>query len=127
MRDSEPASSGLLSSLRNLLDHGLAAAQNRTELLAVEFQEEKEHVLESGAWIMATLFFAIMVCGLVSAIIIWLFPEDWRIYAAAALALIYLVGGVIAFSGLRRQLRRQSAPFSASIDEIRKDREWLLK
>ena len=54
MPESETAGNGLLSSLRKLLDTGLATVQNRAELLAVEFQEEKDHAIELIMWVMAS-------------------------------------------------------------------------
>ena len=60
MHNSEPASPGLLPSLRTLLDTGLTLLQNRAELLAVEFQEEKDNVIAVAIWVVAALFFAMM-------------------------------------------------------------------
>jgi uncharacterized membrane protein YqjE len=127
MFDSQPASPGVLTSLRKLLDTGLAALQTRTELFAVEFKEEKEQVLELVMWVMIVLFFAIMTMVVLTATIIFAFPEDRRVYVAGTLAFLYLVGAVWAFLTLRTRLKNRPIPFSASVDEIKKDREWLLK
>ena len=127
MFDSQTAGPGLLTSLRKLLDTGLAAVQNRAELLAVEFQEEKDHAIELIIWVMALLCFAIMTLLLLSAAIILVFPEHLRAYAAGGLAVIYLAGGVWSFFRLRSRLKNRPIPFSATVDEIKKDREWLVK
>ena len=127
MFNSEPASSSLTTSLRKLIDTGLAALQNRAELLSVEFQEEKDAVIETVMWVTALLFFAIMAVIVLTATIILIFPQDLRVYVAGVLALLYLAGAVWAFLGLRTRLKNRSIPFSASVQEIRKDREWLLK
>jgi len=127
MFDSQSAPSGLFTSLRKLLDTGLATLQNRAELLSVEFREEKDHALELVIWLTMVLFFAIMAVLLLSATIIFVFREDLRIYAAAGLTLIYLVGAIWSFLGVRTRLKSRPLPFSATVEEIRKDREWLLK
>ena len=127
MFNSEPASPGLLTSVRKLLDTGLATVQNRAELAAVEFKEEKDHALELMLWATVVFFFAIMTGIVLTATIIFAFPEDRRIYVAGVFAVLYLAGGVWAFLGLRTRLNKQPVPFSATVDEIKKDREWLTK
>ena len=127
MFNSEPASPGLLTSVRKLLDTGLATVQNRAELAAVEFKEEKDHALELMLWATVVFFFAVMSGIVLTATIIFAFPEDRRIYVAGVFAILYLAGGVWAFLGLRTRLNKQPVPFSATVDEIKKDREWLTK
>src|SRR6266566_1240570 len=127
MPESETAGNGLLSSLRKLLDTGLATVQNRAELLAVEFQEEKDHAIELIMWVMALLCFALMTFLLLSVTIILIFPDNLRVYAAGGLALVYLAGGIWSLLRLRTRLKNRPIPFSSTIEEIKKDREWLLK
>ena len=127
MVDSEPASPGLFSSLRKLLDTGLATLQNRAELLAVEFQEEKDNVIQLAMWVAALLFFSIMAVIVFTATIILIFPEELRVYVAGALTVLYLLGALWAFLGVRARLKHRAIPFSATVDEIKKDREWLVR
>src|SRR6266853_5910141 len=127
MFNSEPASPGLLTSVRKLLDTGLATVQNRAELAAVEFKEEKDHALVLMLWATVVFFFAVMTGIVLTATIIFAFPEDRRIYVAGVFTVLYLAGGVWAFLGLRTRLNKQPVPFSATVDEIKKDREWLTK
>jgi uncharacterized membrane protein YqjE len=127
MFDSQSASPGLFTSLRKLLDTGLAALQTRAELLSVEFKEEKDHAAEMLIWLMMVVFFAIMAALLLSATIIVLFPEGLRVYAAGGLTLIYFAGAIWSFAGLRTRLKNRPIPFSATVEEFKKDREWLLK
>jgi len=127
MDNAEPASPGFFASVRKLLDTGLATLQNRVELLAVEFQEEKDHAVELLMWVVALLFFGILTVVVLTATIILIFPQELRVYAAGGLTLLYLLGAIWAFLGLRTRLKNRPIPFSASIEEIKKDREWLLK
>src|SRR5207247_4909156 len=105
MDNAEPASPGFFASVRKLLDTGLATLQNRVELLAVEFQEEKDHTVELLLWVVALLFFAILTVVVLTATIILVFPRDLRVYAAGALSLLYLLGAVWSFYGLRSRLK----------------------
>ena len=127
MFDSDSASPGLFSSLRRLLDAGLATVQNRAELLAVEFKEEKDHAVELIIWVTTLLFFAIMTVVVFTATVIFLFPADLRVYVAGGFTVLYLAGAIWAFVTLRTRLKNRPGPFSATVDEIKKDREWLLK
>ena len=125
MIDSSHAS-GLFHSLRKLLDTGLAALHNRAELFAVELQEEKTHVIEILLWVSALLFLAMMAVIVLTATVILLFSEELRVYVAGGFCLLYLAGATWTFFGLKARLKRP-IPFSATIDEVKKDREWLLK
>src|SRR5205814_896146 len=98
MPDSEPV--GLFGSARNFIDTGLAAVQNRAELLSVEFKEEKDHILEVGFWLTFALFFGIMTVLVLTATVILLFSEEYRIYAAGAFCIVYLAGTIWAILGL---------------------------
>src|SRR5437764_6979327 len=112
MLNSEPASSGLGSTLRKLLDTGLAAVQNRAELLAVEFREEKDSAIALGLWVVLALFFALMTLLVLTATIVLIFPDDLRVYATAGLTLLYLIGALWAFSGVKKRLKDRNIPFA---------------
>src|SRR5438094_199588 len=125
MPESEPV--GLFGSARNLIDTGLAAVQNRAELLSVEFKEEKDHILEVGFWLTFALFFGIMTVLVLTATVILLFSEGYRIYAAGAFCIVYLAGTIWAILGLRKRLQNRPVPFAETVEELKKDREWLLR
>ena len=78
-------------------------------------------------WVMALLCFALMTFLLLSVTIILIFPDNLRVYAAGGLALVYLAGGIWSLLRLRTRLKNRPIPFSSTIEEIKKDREWLLK
>ena len=125
MNGVEHHSPGLFDSARRLLDYALGAFYNRVELLAVEFKEEKTNVVELFICVAATLFFAMMTVIVLTATVILLFREEWRIYAAGGFCLIYLIGAIWSFLRLKSRLRQSGLPFSESINELKKDREWL--
>jgi len=121
----EQHSPGLFDSARRLLDHAFGAFQNRVELLAVEFKEEKTNVVELFICVAATLFFAMMTVIVLTATVILLFREEWRIYAAGGFCLVYFIGAISSFLWLKSRLKQGGLPFSESLNELKKDREWL--
>jgi|SRR3954470_442996 uncharacterized membrane protein YqjE len=120
-RQENEASLGTL--LGGISRTGIGCLQNRGELLALEWQEEKAHLLELLIWTVAMLFTAVMTALLLTATIVYLFPPAWRVYALAGFTLLYLIGGIVTFSSLKKRLMHQ--PFEESLNQVRKDALWL--
>lgn len=125
MGDSEQNSKGLLSSLRNLLETGLAGLQNRIELFAVELREEKCRLIEILLWATAAVFLGMMAVTFVTlAIVIYFWPHA-RVAALIGVSLFYVATALAAFYGLRTRLTKGPLPFDDTLREIKKDRECL--
>lgn len=118
-------STGFTHSVRRLLDTGLGILQNRIELFAVEVREEKTHIVELFLWLSLALFLGMMAVVVLTATIILLFNEEKRVYVAGAFCLLYFAGAVWGFLGLRARLKESGLPFAETINEVKKDREWL--
>jgi uncharacterized membrane protein YqjE len=116
-------SPGLATLLAGAGRVALGGIHTRVELLAVEWQEERLRLGELVLCAMALLLLGIMGALLLTATIIFLFPESGRIYVTAAFAVLYLLGAMIAGFALKTRLKRE--PFSESIDQVKKDRLWL--
>ena len=114
---------GITTLVGRLARTGFGALENRLELFAVELQEERIRLTELAIWGMALLFTANLGVLLLTGTIIFLFREDLRLYVAGAFAVLYLVGAVGAWFGLKSLLK--SEPFTESIGQVKKDREWL--
>jgi uncharacterized membrane protein YqjE len=102
---------------------GLGALQNRGELLLVEWQEERARLTEVLILTVVCLFLGMLGLGLLTALIIYLFPADLRIYAIAGFAVLYLGGAIIAWNSMKKLLKQE--PFSESIAQVRKDAACL--
>jgi uncharacterized membrane protein YqjE len=118
-------SPGLFQSLRKILDTGAGALQTRVELFAVELKEEKQNLLSLIIWISVTLFLAMMAVIVITGTVILLFDGERRLYAAGGFCIVYLAGALGAFLKVKSRLRETSLPFFDTIEEMRKDREWL--
>jgi uncharacterized membrane protein YqjE len=125
MSNFERHTPGLFDSGRRFLDDALGAFYNRIELLIVEFGEEKTKLIELLVCAGAAVFFAVMAVIVFTATVILLFPQEWRVYAAGGFCLVYLVGAIWSFLQLNKRLKQNSPPFAETINELKKDREWL--
>jgi uncharacterized membrane protein YqjE len=123
MAEGNHSSPGLPTLLGRLTRTGLGALRNRFELLTVEWQQERIRLRQMLVWAVGLLFLGMMGIFLLTATIIFLFPEEQRLYAAAGFAVLYLIGAAVAWFGLRSVLKRE--PFEATIDQARKDQAWL--
>jgi uncharacterized membrane protein YqjE len=114
---------GIARLVGRLARTGIGAVQNRFELLALEWQEERVRLAELLVWIAGLLFLGMMSAILLTAIIIYLCPQDIRIYAAAGFALLYIIGVIVAVRGVKTLLRREA--FAESVEQAKRDRAWL--
>ena len=123
MADEDNEAPGIGSLAAKLARTGVGLLQNRVELLALEWQEERIHLAELLVWGVGLLFMGIMGLMLLTATIIFLFPESSRLYVAGGFTLLYLIGAVAAWLGVRSLLKHE--PFAGSVDQLQKDRAWL--
>jgi uncharacterized membrane protein YqjE len=113
-------SQGILGSLRRLVQTFLAIAQNRLELLLVEFQEERRQFFEALLLAGIVLVLGTMTLAVLTCTIVVLCVQFNRLDLLLGLALLYLVGTIFAFLRLRTRLRNWT-PFAATLDELKKD------
>ena len=101
----------------------VGALRNRGELLAIEWQEERERLTELLVWTVAWLFFGVMGMILLTGTIIFLFPEDKRLYVAGGFTALYFLGALALWFVVKKLLNRQA--FTESLDQMKKDTEWV--
>jgi uncharacterized membrane protein YqjE len=114
---------GLFGLARRLVSTGLGAFENRAELFLVEWREERLRLVELLLWAVILLFLAALGVLLVTATVIFLFREDLRLYAAGVFAVLYLGAAAVVWFNFRSMLKHE--PFSETLDQVKKDREWL--
>lgn len=123
MADANHEPPGFITLVSRLVRTAVGAAQNRAELFAVEWQQERVRLAEVMLTAVAVVFLGVLAVLLFSITIILLFSPELRIYVTAGFAVLYFIGAVIAFFSLRTQLKRE--PFADTIDQVKKDRVWL--
>jgi uncharacterized membrane protein YqjE len=126
MEDSTSSGTPLASAWKRFARRLLTIGENRLELLTVEAQEGREHLLQAFLMALGVAVFGLLAClTLTAALVVWLW--SWS-HVAVLLLLTFLYGG--AGYGLGRKLTGllhdwQTLP--ASLDQFRKDRACLEK
>jgi uncharacterized membrane protein YqjE len=125
MTDGNSKPPGIGELARKLVVTGFAALQNRSELLQIELQEEKNRVVELFIWAGAVCILGMLFLLVLTATIILCASPEYRLWVAIAFCAIYLAGAVLAFLNLKALIKSASLPLAETMAEVRKDREWL--
>ncbi|HTX21191.1 MAG TPA: phage holin family protein [Candidatus Aquilonibacter sp.] len=96
-------------------------AGNRVELFVVEWQEERRRLLDMLVLLLAGAVCASMALFTITLAIVAAFWDTQRALVLALLIAAYLGAAAAAFWVLRCRLRRWQA-FSATIEQLKKDR-----
>jgi uncharacterized membrane protein YqjE len=115
---------GLFEPVWRLVDHSLRLVQNRLELISVEAQEEKIRLFEMLLLASAIIVLATLALALTTVGIILYFWETGADLAIALLAISYATAAGFAWRAFQARLKAPR-PFSASIEELQKDRECI--
>jgi len=119
-----PHTAGLMHSLRGLAATGLDVLKTRFELLVNEFEEERVRILELLLWGVAALVFFVFSLLLFTFAVIVLFWDTHRLLVTVLLGVAYLAVAAVLFTIARARARRPKV-FSASLEELTKDRDTL--
>ena len=123
---SEPLQeNGLFASLRRLLVTALDIAQVRLELLSTEIELEKKRLYTGLLWGLVAMLVVgvgvVLFCGFV----ILLFWEGYRLAAVGVMAGVFLVSGGVLLRMAHQRLCVSGGLFSASVEELARDRDGL--
>jgi uncharacterized membrane protein YqjE len=119
--------SGWTATTRRLASNAVGAVQNRIELFALELREEKNQAVSVLIWVCAAVLCGLMALFAITATVILFVPPGARPYVAGGFAVLYLALAVVAYLRARARMKDETPPFSATIDELRKDHEWLQR
>ena len=100
--------------------------ENRLELLAVELQEEREQILHAFLLALGVAAFGLLAGVTLTAGIVILLRAWSPVAVLFSLALIYAAAGMCLYRRLSGLLRDWQT-LSASLDQLRKDRDCLEK
>ena len=102
----------------------LTIGENRLELLAVEVQEERERLLRALLLALGVAAFGLLAGIALTAAIAVLLWAYWPVAVLLILTGIYAAAGIFLYQRLTGLLRNWQT-LSASLDQLRKDRECL--
>ena len=115
----------LSSSLRGLVSTVLAMAQLRLELLSIEAQEEVLRVgalLVYGAVAVTFLSLGVVLLAIFITVALW---DTYRLLPLGIFTALFLLTGATALWLARGRVLSGTRLFSASIEELKQDRESL--
>jgi uncharacterized membrane protein YqjE len=128
METQTPASSepGTGKILKRLAHRVLIVCENRFQLLLVEVQEERERFLRA-IWLgVAAVAFGLLAGIALTLVVAVAFWNHSPVVALLALAAVYVIIALLFYARLVR-MQRDWQTLSATIEQLRKDRECLEK
>lgn len=104
----------------------MALGENRLELLILEFEEERNHFVRSLFLSLGIFAFGLLgMCALTAAVVIGFWPRHPGLVLGVFSGLYGLLA--IAIGLILRRMTRRAEPFSATLDQLRKDRHSVEK
>jgi uncharacterized membrane protein YqjE len=126
MEESTVSFGRLAATSKHLARRLLTIGENRLELLAVEVQEERERLLHAFLLALGVAAFG-MLAGLTLTVAIVVLLWTWsHLGALLILTILYGVAGIFLYRRLAGLLRDWQT-FSATLEQLRKDRVCLEK
>ena len=116
---------GLIDSLATLATTFVAILHTRLELLSTDIEEEREHLLSLVKLSLIALFCIMLGMLLIAVLLIVALWDTYRLAAIGSLAGFFIVSGFIAWYMAKRVAKAKPRLFSASLLELRKDREKI--
>jgi len=118
-------SGGLMESLKRMAGTLLVIFQTRLELFSIEMEEERLNIKQMLLYAsIALLFFALAII-LLTAFVVVVFWDSYRLQVLASFAGLYFVAGLLAWNALHRVANKKSQLFSASLAALADDRDQL--
>ena len=116
---------GLGEALSALASTTVATLRTRLELATVEFEEQRERTKLMLFLIVIATVFACFALIALSALVVVLLWDSYRLAALLGVALVYIVIAGSAFYALRQNTAPR--PFSATLQQLERDAEVLRR
>ena len=126
MDETPQAEGGIISSITRALKTLRDVGANRIELFLLEVQEERMRLFDALFLIAAGIVCVTMTLVLVTFTIIVIFWDTHRLLVLALLTVVYAGTALAVLVKLRSNLQRWRT-FSATLDELKKDRACFKK
>ncbi|HWD20883.1 MAG TPA: phage holin family protein [Verrucomicrobiae bacterium] len=123
MTDSSGSPSGLMNSLRRLLETFVAILESRVELAGVEWREERARAIVIVILALALAFAGAMFAVILTTLLLVLFWSH-AIWALSSFALFYALAGLATWRVMQSFLKKPF--FAETISQLKKDRAWLI-
>ncbi len=112
--------------MKNIIASVIAIGKTRAELLVVEVEEEKYRLMTLWAKAVGAAFF--LALGIVMAVLcLVLVFWEYRALVLGVFAVLFVGGGLSLIVSLKRQAKRPSKLFHASLSELEADLALLQR
>jgi uncharacterized membrane protein YqjE len=118
-------SGGLMESLKRMTGTLLAIFQTRLELFSIEVEEERLHIKQMLLYGSIALLFFALAAILLTALVVVVFWDSYRLQVLGGFTMLYLVAGAFAWNAFHRVANRKSQLFSASMAALADDHDQL--
>lgn len=122
----EAGGEGLFTALKNLVATLLAIGKTRAELLVTELEEEKLRLMSLWAKAIGAAFLLALGVVMVICCVALAFWEQ-RVIVFGIFAVLFVGGGLVLVSSLKRQAGQPSRMFKASLSELETDMAQLRR
>ena len=116
----------LFGSVKALAATLLAIAQTRLELFSTELEEEGIRALSILSWALGALFCAALGVVFATLFVAYALWSTHPLLALGVPAVLFFLGGVIAWRVVDRKVKSKPRMFAASLAELEKDRDQLI-
>lgn len=99
---------------------------DHAELFALELQEQKRHSSQQLLWFGLSAACGFMLFLLLNGLLIVLFWHSYQHLLLLAMSAFYAVLGMLCIWRIKSAQRNTQAPFSATLQELKKTKEQLL-
>ena len=112
--------------MKRVVQRAFVICENRFQLLLVEVQEERERFLHSILLGLAAAAFGLLAGITITIIVAVAFKDHYPVMALAVLATVYVLAAAVFYGRLVR-MQQDWQSLSATIEQLKKDRECLEK
>ncbi|MHB1117342.1 phage holin family protein [Sideroxydans sp.] len=119
-------STGLMESLKRMVDTLLSIIQTRLELLSAEIEEERVRVGQLLLYGAIAFFFFAMAVLLLTFLVVAVFWDNHLLLVLSGLIALFLIAGTVAWFAFRKVSRSRLVLFSTSLSALAEDREGLV-
>ncbi|WP_095061082.1 MULTISPECIES: phage holin family protein [unclassified Pseudomonas] len=122
----EAGSSATGTSSRRLGAAFLGLLHSHVELFGIELQEQKARTVSLLLFAGLALVFALLFLVGLSALVMILFWDTYRLPAIIGLCVFYALAAIFCGIRLKSAIYDESSPFHGTLEELANDRERLL-
>ena len=116
---------GLVDSLAATAATMVAIVHTRLDLLSTDLEEEREHFVSLTLFALGAFFCLGVGVVLMASLLVFAVWDSHRLLALGALAATFLTAGAAAIVVALKMVKAKPRLFSASLAELRKDRQLL--